>query len=604
MKLAAKTVLAALVLVLALGVSPSGAGAHAQLVRSEPADGASLGAGPLEVILYFTEGIEVDFSEAYVLDSAGKRWEQPNEGAFHIHTDPTNPGLIMLPNMPNGVYTTVWDVLSAVDGHRTKGFFTFYVGPPPLEPPPSVVPPGAETTASAPPEWLEVFSRWANFAAMAALLGAVAFPFLILPAGVAALHPSPSGERAVRRILRTARISAIVASLALVAASLLSLWVQAWLASGDSTSVDAIKDLVTNTRFGEVWTARILLAGGAVAASLLVLLRPSRQWHESIVHPSNTQWAVLLLIAVAVPVTTSLNSHAAASGSTDLQTVVDYIHLLAGGLWLGLLVQLLLAILVAVPLLDERAGFLGATVRRFSIVAVPSVAVIVITGVIQSIDRLGGIDELFDTDYGSTLVVKILLLAPLLIIAAFNLLIVGPRFLGLARGRAQAVLERLRPWERRFRAAVVLEVGIAVAILAVTALLTNTSPPGSAAVDGQTPPTYATPTPNAESGQVSAGDMNMMIWADPGTPGPNSVNILLQDKDGDPKPVQKVIVRYTFLDENIGTSEEEATGVHPPDHYVASTNQLSLPGQWEVEVIVRREGVLDVRGTVELTIGA
>jgi copper transport protein len=311
---------------------------------------------------------------------------------------------------------------------------------------------------------------------------------------------------------------------------------------------------------------------------------------------------VLLLLAVGVPVTTSLNSHAAAAGSTDLQTIIDYVHLLAGGLWLGILVQLLLALVVAVPVLEDRAAFLGATIRRFSLVAVPSVAVIVATGVIQSIDRFGGFDEVFDSDYGYTLVAKIALLAPLLLIAAFNLLVFGPRFLGFARDRAQAVIDRFRPWERGFRAAVVLEVGIAVAILGVTALLTNTSPPGSAATDGQGTAAYATPTPNPGSGQVTVEDVNFMVWADPGSPGINSVNILLQDNDGDPKPVQKVLVRYKFLDDDLGVAEEEAAPVHPPDHYIASTSQLSLPGKWEVEVIVRREGLLDVRATVQIDI--
>jgi copper transport protein len=182
--------------------------------------------------------------------------------------------------------------------------------------------------------------------------------------------------------------------------------------------------------------------------------------------------------------------------------------------------------------------------------------------------------------------------------------VVGPRFLGFARGRARAVLERFRPWERRFRAAVVLEVGIAVAILAVTALLTNTSPPGSAAVPGVDRPSYAEPTPDPGSGFVTAEDINFSVWADPGTPGINSVNVLLQDKDGDPRTVQKVILRYKYLDKDLGVVEEEAAPVHPPDHYVASTSQLSLPGKWEVEVIVRREGVFDVRAAVQLNIGA
>jgi methionine-rich copper-binding protein CopC len=128
MKLAARGILAAIVLLPALGASPSGAGAHAEFIRSDPADGQSVILGPPEVIFWYTEAIEVNSSDAYVVDASGKRWELPTEDAFHIHNDPTNPGLLMVPNMPSGEYTVVWDMLSAVDDHRTDGSFTFFVG--------------------------------------------------------------------------------------------------------------------------------------------------------------------------------------------------------------------------------------------------------------------------------------------------------------------------------------------------------------------------------------------------------------------------------------------------------------------------------------------
>jgi hypothetical protein len=66
--------------------------------------------------------------------------------------------------------------------------------------------------------------------------------------------------------------------------------------------------------------------------------------------------------------------------------------------------------------------------------------------------------------------------------------------------------------------------------------------------------------------------------------------------------VQRVILRFRNLDEDVGVSQADAEPLHPPTHYVAQTSDMSLPGTWEVEVIVRREGVLDLRGTVELEI--
>ncbi len=609
-RFAAPAALALFVLVLALGARAPSAEAHAFLSRSIPSQGEVLPSGqsPPEIILYFTEAIEPKFSNAYVVDTSGKRWEVPNEGAFHIHTDPTNPGLIMQPLMPNGTYTVVWDVISAVDGHRTKGIYSFFIGPPPIAPiDPSAPPPGVDLgTTSTPPEALQVFARWANFAAMAVLIGAVVFPFLILPAGVAALKRSPSAGQAAERGIRIGRWTALIGAIALVIASVLGLWVQTWLATGESASIQALRDFVSSTRYGDVWTARMALVAGAVVGSGLLFVRRGTL-ERSLLDPANTAWAVLIALSLAIPVTTSLNSHAAAGGSFDLSTAVDYVHLVAGGLWIGLLIQLLLFILLAMPRLEEHAGFLAATVKRFSWVAVPTVAVVVVTGVIQSIDRLGGIDELFDSDYGITLAVKIVLLAPLLVIAGANLLIFGPRFLSYARAKAQAALARFRRWEGGFRVAVVAEIAILVAILGVTGLLTNTSPPGSAQGNQTGAPDNSAnvvPTPQPDSGVAIVDDLSISVWADPGTPGNNAVNALVLDQKGDEETIQRVILRFKYLDQDLGVSQVEAEALHPPSHYVAETSDLSLPGKWEVQVIVRREGLLDTTGTVELDITA
>jgi copper transport protein len=278
----------------------------------------------------------------------------------------------------------------------------------------------------------------------------------------------------------------------------------------------------------------------------------------------------------------------------------------AGGLWIGLLLQLTLVIVLVVPALDEKAGFLAGSVSRFSWVAVPTVIVIVATGVIQSIDRLGGIDELFDTSYGLTLAMKIALLAPIIVIGAVNLLIFGPRFLEFAREKARALLE-LRPWEGAFRYALMIEISLAIVVLAATALLTNTSPPGSAqGGDGSavSQPANAAPTPAAESGFALVDDVTISVWAEPAKAGFNDVNVLVIDQEGDEEEIQKVILRFRNLDKDVGVSQAEAPAVHPPTHFIAQTSDLSLPGKWEVEVIVRREGLLDTRATVELEIAA
>ena len=592
--------LALIAIALALGSRSPGAEAHAFLTRSQPAAGSVLPQPPVEVLLWFTEDIEVKFSDGQVVDATGTRYDN---GDWHQHADRANAGMT-LAEMPNGTYTAIFDVLSAVDGHRTKGAVSFFVGPPGSQAPGIIVPPPDLNQGSLPPDWLEVSVRWFNFAAMAALIGAVLFPFLILRRGFSALsdaaaEDTSTREEAERRAAATARVSVLVAAGALLLGGLLSLWVQVWAAGGSASETGAVEQVLRDSRFGEIWTFRIALVA-IIAISAVVLVRQRGiPWRESIWERGNSAWLLLAGLAVAIPGTTSLNSHAAASSSGVFATTADWIHLVAGGIWVGGLVQLAVVVVAVVPKLEERPAFFGGLIRRFSLVAVISVCVIVATGVFQSIERLGGIDELVDTTYGSTLLVKVLLLTPLLGIAAFNLILVGPRFVSLGRRRGGGMVSTL--WEARFRLAVSGELAIAATILAITAVLTSTSPPGPA-TGAQNGTQFAPPGSQAVSQQ--AEDLKIQIWATPGRVGVNDFNVILSDTNGDERAVQRVILRTKYLEDDLGVAEVDAEPFHPPIHYLVNTPQFSLPGNWEVEVIVRREGVLDARTTFTISIGA
>jgi hypothetical protein len=74
--------------------------------------------------------------------------------------------------------------------------------------------------------------------------------------------------------------------------------------------------------------------------------------------------------------------------------------------------------------------------------------------------------------------------------------------------------------------------------------------------------------------------------------------------NGDWRDVQKLILRFKDLDQDLGESEEEARPIHPPVHFIATTTQMSLPGKWQVQVIVRREGLLDTTAEIPIDITA
>ncbi|MBM3451134.1 MAG: hypothetical protein FJX78_09195 [Armatimonadetes bacterium] len=105
-----------------LPVSP--AQAHAVLVRASPPSGAALDRGPREISLRFSEPIDRRVSAIDIHD-AGGRAEIPRSSVAANGLTLSAP----LPQLPRGMYTVRWRVLSAVDGHVTSGFYLFAVGP-------------------------------------------------------------------------------------------------------------------------------------------------------------------------------------------------------------------------------------------------------------------------------------------------------------------------------------------------------------------------------------------------------------------------------------------------------------------------------------------
>jgi methionine-rich copper-binding protein CopC len=116
----------------ALGVLalPAPAVAHARLVRSSPADGASLSAAPGELTLCFNELLERQF-HAIELDADPDAKSPTSRRAVSLtpSVDPREGTCLLatLPAVAPGPYVVRWRVVSR-DGHTTRGMIRFRVG--------------------------------------------------------------------------------------------------------------------------------------------------------------------------------------------------------------------------------------------------------------------------------------------------------------------------------------------------------------------------------------------------------------------------------------------------------------------------------------------
>lgn len=203
----------------------------------------------------------------------------------------------------------------------------------------------------------------------------------------------------------------------------------------------------TDTWFGKVWLARIVLA-------ILVAFLGFRSKGG----PGRT----LVLVSALLLTSIALTGHSAMPGGalSALHMAADAAHLLAAGWWLGGL----LALAILAPDLKDTAALLGS----FSRIGYGAVAVILASGVIKSWLLLGSPPPLTGTAYGRLLLVKVALFFAMGLIALANRFWITP---ALAReGRSPL-------WLVRLQRSATAELALGLAVLAVVGVLGALSPP-------------------------------------------------------------------------------------------------------------------------------
>ena len=620
--------------------------AHAQYDHSNPAANATLPAGqpPSQVEVWFSERVEPKFSKLTVLDKDAKTVDRADS---HVPPGEDAALVVSLPTgLPDGAYTVIFENVSADDGHHVKSSFSFAVGDAPL-------PAGTavslidnlttpETDANFNP-W-SVALRWLNYLAMAALVGLIIFWRLVWQPAWRQARPrldETTGNKADQRL--RGRLTGLLA----VSLGLLTVGWLGWLvyqagvvgnlAPWQVFEGDTLPNLLFSTRFGQTWLTRLVLIGLSWAgwgwlrrsatpsrpfslSTGLATVEPPEPNHSDgsvAVRQATTAaiatvtkarpvdgkvWWGFLAVGLAIMLTTSLNSHAAASKTAWLLVPNDWLHLVSMGVWVGGLSGLALALPSSLRVLKagsgDRTRLLAAVIPRFSRLALLAVIVLLLTGTLQAIVQLGSFEALFNTAYGIALLVKLGLFLLLIGLGAFNLRIVSPHLTRFARYRptsdapAEAEDERgagslaAGRWQRYFRRSTRLEIGLMVVTLLAAASLTSLAPPQ----------TGGPANILVERGQ--AGNLSYILAISPAQLGENNFELDLKDT-ATSEPIslpRTVVLRLTMLDMAMGAPQEVAfkPGVGKPGRYTTAGLILSMNGRWEAVLFVQRDGQADV----------
>jgi putative copper resistance protein D len=216
--------------------------------------------------------------------------------------------------------------------------------------------------------------------------------------------------------------------------------------------------LVANgTTFGHIWVIRLILL--AIALGLFRIATQRRQ---------------LWLLATAVSGVTVATIAWAGHGQTGQgsgangHVISDVLHLFAAAVWTGALAGLLLLVRS-----DARARDTVLALTAFSGLGPSTVALLVISGVVNALFLVGPPVSLFTTGYGVTLLVKLVLFAGMLALAVINRFRLTPRL--AAAQNAAAELDAVRVLKRSIAA----ETLLALLVIGAVALMGTLPAPGN-----------------------------------------------------------------------------------------------------------------------------
>lgn len=327
----------------------------------------------------------------------------------------------------------------------------------------------------------------------------------------------------------------------------------------------------------------VLLA--IIAPLLRALLQPGPDRSAS-----RPRAALVLGLAAAMAVTWSATGHGGVGSDVTIALPADAAHLVAMAVWTGGLATLLVALWR-----HDRDPGLERAIAAFSPVAMLSVVVLVATGGYQTWRQVRTLPALSDTGYGRLLVLKVGAVVVLVLLGA----------MARAWVRRQTPAPGTRPSRRppdrsRLRRSVLVEAGVAVMVLGLTAVLVGLEParlaearahraPIATASPIPGPPAVVAPVALPFDTGAPGGQGFFVLEVQPARVGLVGVHLTVVDVSGRPIRVPQAELTLSLPARDIGRLKVPLTAIGQ-GHYAGEVT-LPIAGQWQLEATVRTSPV-------------
>ena len=543
-----------ILLVLSLTSIPS-ALAHPFTDETIPNLSSNASTGVSEVIVYFSEPVELNFSTLKVLDNNGNQIDNKDTD---YHQDEKSLIVTTSP-LEDGVYTVTTKVLSKVDGHLVPGAFLFAVGDVVIDPKLLDNQSSAELIF-----FPEAGARFPGIVGQTIVLGVIIASLIIWGTQNKQLIKEELQQIEITHHQKFMSITGIGLMLIFIS-NILMIAVQT--VRLETSPIEAIQ-----TNFGNIWLIRmaitIILLGIWFGLDRKRILTKKNQ-------------IPMLIAMLALIATSSLIGHGAASGETPA-LILDYIHNLVAAVWIGGIFYFVFTLLPTLSQLKEinREKMSLALIPRFSIAFVISIGIVIITGPLLMWFLESDVGLITDSVYGQLIMVKIA-------IAAIMISLGGFFQFRIQKNAEKNIQTQKISVHRKLKRSLKLDAALGVILLGVVALLTNgTLPAGE--------------IQNAEAQEIIYGfqtvefteNTKFDIQISPFSSGVNTILVKVSDFDNNP------IYDSNQIKVKISNPSKNISPIEIPMQITKEDNNIPVEfegeltfgfsGEWQLEVESQR----------------
>ncbi len=573
---------------------------HAFVEKSDPAASQSLSSPPAKVDVYFSDPVDIRYSEIKILDSDGNQIQENDQ--HYITDDQKSLSVSLPPNLKNGIYTISTKVLDQTDGHVTEDAFAFGIG---QDVPTSI----ANNLTSSNYQEVSIPEAVARFPSLLGqvIVAGIAASTLWLWSPISRIPKLADSLAQIRpKIDNSMTKMAVIGSIIILASGFAMIIVQAL--SINASILDAI-----STKFGNIWILRMIVASALFAVSF-VMYQKTKNTPTIIARKHSL---LLLGVSFSVLLTTSLISHGAATGQI-IPFLLDFCHNVFASLWIGGIIYLAF---VAMPQIKQITNSsislvtLSVIIPRFSMLVTAVLGAVVITGPFLLYALEGNLALTLASFYGKILIIKLLLAAAMIAFGAYHQAFVSNKaILAISNQTTRNTIIQntspdVKPILSRFSTSVKIEAFIGIALIASVAILVDSGLPSSEfqnQLQSLQNNVFALTTNDnsntngfSQTGFIENGS-RIVLSMSPFATGDNDFTVSFWDSNKHQIDMNSTQLKLTQTDSGIGPITIDT---NKTDTGTFTTNtDFGFPGHWTVRVegIQNKENSLNLVSSYDL----